>query len=55
MEEARNVLRLANKSKSVDLTVARDESEETVSYRKTCNRVLHLTLFATFDVYFKAN
>ena len=31
MEEARNVLRLANRSKSVDLTVARDESEESVS------------------------
>ena len=32
MEEARNVLKQANRSKSVDLTVARDESEETVSY-----------------------
>ena len=31
MEEARNVLRLANRSKSVDLTVARDEGEEHVS------------------------
>ena len=34
MEEARNVLRLANKSKSVDLTVARDEGEENVSEAK---------------------
>ena len=34
MEEARNVLKQANRSKSVDLTVARDESEETVSYNK---------------------
>ena len=34
MEEARNVLKSANKSKSVDLTVARDESEEAVSYKE---------------------
>ena len=57
MEEARNVLRLANKSKSVDLTVARDECEEAVSYkrrRREMGWVLFLQWFSTLDAHLKA-
>ena len=54
MEEARNVLKQANRSKSVDLTVARDESEETVSYNINHTSLVRPPRFLTFHR-FKAN